>query len=277
MEWHNEKGLRWRQLAPFGAEIDQDLAAPLSPEASARFVDLFAKHGLIVARGQSLSRDRHDALLALLGPIVPHREGEAGYIQSSGEAGAAGSELAFHADAAYTETPFEALSLHAVDVVDGASSTQFIDAQAGLELLPEALRVRLADLQAEMVPGALDRLGARTCDIPEFKSAPNRRELPAIRLNRRTGRPYIAVSAMQTAGFAGLSWDEGRALLSEIFDQLYAPDRIYEHVWHNGDVVIWDNVALQHARGNLASAGRRILQRVIVGPHAHATPYVRAA
>jgi taurine dioxygenase len=40
---------------------------------------------------------------------------------------------------------------------------------------------------------------------------------------------------------------------------------VYEHTWCNGDIVIWDNIALQHARGSLKSAGRRVLQRVIVG------------
>ncbi len=277
MDWHQEQGLRWRPLRPFGVEIDHDLSAPLPAAAAARFVTLFSEHGLIVARGQSLDRDQHNALVALLGPIVAHRDGEAGYIQSNGADGAEGSELAFHADAAYTETPFEALSLHAVDVVDGASSTRFIDAQDGLTRLPEEWRAVLAAHDAEMVSGALDRLGGRSCDVPELKAAPQRRELPAIRVNRRNGRLYVAVSAMHTAGLAGLNWAEGNAVLNAVFDEIYAPDRIYEHIWHNGDLVIWDNVACQHARGNLTGAGRRILQRVIVGPHAHATPHVKAA
>jgi hypothetical protein len=39
-------------------------------------------------------------------------------------------------DGAYAESPFEAISLHAVDGVDGASSTRFIHAGRGYAALP---------------------------------------------------------------------------------------------------------------------------------------------
>jgi taurine dioxygenase len=44
---------------------------------------------------------------------------------------------------------------------------------------------------------------------------------------------------------------------------LYAEDEIYEHVWRTGDIVIWDNRAIQHARKPLAAAART-LQRVTI-------------
>jgi taurine dioxygenase len=62
-----------------------------------------------------------------------------------------------------------------------------------------------------------------------------------------------------------MDWKESRALLNEIFDRTYAPERLLVHRWRNGDFVIWDNIALQHMRGRLEDCGRRILQRVIVG------------
>jgi taurine dioxygenase len=275
LDWHSKQGLRWRELGPFGVEIDQDLAEPLGPAAADRFVGLLRDHSLIVAHGQSLDRAQQTALLGLIGPVVPHRDGETGYIQSDGKAGHAGSELAFHADAAYTETPFEALSLHAVDVVDGASSTLFIDAQGALERLSPMLRAQLAGLDAEMMSGAVDRLGARLCEMREDELPLASRVLPAIRIHPRTGRAYVAVSAMHTACLAGMNRQDSTALLTAVFDEIYAPAHIHEHVWHGGDLVIWDNVACQHARGPLDKAGRRILQRVIVGPHAHAAPQIQ--
>ena len=45
----------------------------------------------------------------------------------------------------------------------------------------------------------------------------------------------------------------------------HAAERVLEHRWRTGDVVFWDNIALQHARGDLGGVGRRVLQRVIVG------------
>ena len=39
---------------------------------------------------------------------------------------------------------------------------------------------------------------------------------------------------------------------------------MYEHRWYNGDLVIWDNIALQHARGDMSGCIPRVLQRVCV-------------
>ncbi|MFT3966100.1 MAG: TauD/TfdA family dioxygenase, partial [Sphingobium sp.] len=64
--------------------------------------------------------------------------------------------------------------------------------------------------------------------------------------------------------------------LHRLFDALYAPDNLLEHRWHRGDLLIWDNVRFQHARGPLAEVGRRVLQRVIVGMEGSA-PHIRAA
>ena len=38
------------------------------------------------------------------------------------------------------------------------------------------------------------------------------------------------------------------ALLEELYSALYDPAHVYEHVWHPGDLVIWDNLIVQHAR-----------------------------
>lgn len=37
-------------------------------------------------------------------------------------------------------------------------------------------------------------------------------------------------------------------LLKELFATLYAAERRYEHIWRRGELVIWDNLAIQHAR-----------------------------
>ena len=58
-------------------------------------------------------------------------------------------------------------------------------------------------------------------------------------------------------------------LLKILFAELYAPNRRYEHIWRVGDLVIWDNLAIQHARtrASAPSEGVRALQRVAIGKH----------
>ena len=77
--------------------------------------------------------------------------------------------------------------------------------------------------------------------------------------------PILYVSEMQTDHLVGLSSEESEQLLAEAFAELYRPENCYEHRWRLGDVVVWDNLALQHARGPILDGDRRTLRRVAVG------------
>lgn len=265
--------ISWRALEPFGAEVFLDLSAPLSSEIEAELVSLLHDRGLILARGQSLSMARQQEICALFGPILL-RQGENGYMTNE-MGGPSASELTFHSDAAYTPHPFDALSLHALEVVDDASSTRFVSAEQAFESLPYALRERLAGLEQEMIAPHYTELAGRTCDRPNPQSQ-KRGIMPAINTNPHNGRRCVWVGEMQTARLLDLEWTESRELLHEVFDRLYAPEKVLEHRWRNGDIIIWDNIALQHARGNVEGVGKRLLQRVIVGVGGVA-PHVAAA
>jgi taurine dioxygenase len=263
-DWRTDGGLRWRRMEPFGAEIDHDLSQTLSQPAAELFVSLFREHHLIVARRQALSREAHERLLALLGPLMLHRQNATGFITTESEQEAARAAYPFHSDGAYTENPFEALSLHAVDVVDGASSTRFIDAEQCYQSMPEALRRALEGRDAEMIKSTYDSVGLRAFEVRD-PPASRRDRRPAIRRHPHSERPYLAVNEMQTTRLFDMDWEASRDLLANVFAHAYAPPGIAEHVWHQGDLVIWDNIACQHARGSLESSGRRVLQRVMVG------------
>lgn len=265
--------LEFRTLAPFGVEVLHDLGEPLSETQATDFVRLLWDHGLILARGQRLSMDRQRELCALAGPILL-REGETGIM--SNEAGEASTvELSWHADAAYTKAPFDALSLHALDVVDDASSTRFVSAEQAWVTLPSKLKQQLEGASVEMISPGFDALGGRTCDTRD-PVALKRGELPAVYLNPHNGRHVLWPSELQAARVLGRDWEESRALLNAIYDHLYRPQQVLEHRWRTGDLVIWDNIALQHMRGPLKTCGRRVLQRVIVGTQGVA-PHVREA
>jgi taurine dioxygenase len=255
--------LSWRRLPRLGVEIDHDLSRPLSDHQGKELVRLLWEHGLVLARGQRLSMERQREICALAGPILL-RQGESGYLSSSPDMPTSQSELAWHADAAYTDAPFDALALHAVDVVDDASSTLYISAEQALDRLPESLRQRLAGQQVDMISPAYDALGGRCCDRPD-PVAQKRGTMPAIFHNTHNGRDCVWVSELQAARIKGMEWPASRDLLHEVYEHLYHPDHVFEHRWRNGDFVIWDNIACQHARGSLKDCGTRILQRVIVG------------
>jgi taurine dioxygenase len=261
--WNSQDGLSWRTLAPIGVEIDHDLSVPLQAAAAGRFTALLHQAGLILARGQRLSMPRQQELCALVGPILI-RDGESGYLSTRNAAGAALSELRWHSDAAYTDAPLDAIALHAIDVVDDASSTCFISAQDTLASMAPELRRQIEGKQVEMIAPSYDSIGLRSCDRRD-PAAQKRGIMPAIYRNPHNGRDCIWVNEMQAARILDMEWEHSRELLHAIYDHLYQPQHVLEHHWRNGDFVIWDNIALQHMRGPLQACGARVLQRVIVG------------
>ncbi len=58
---------------------------------------------------------------------------------------------------------------------------------------------------------------------------------------------------------------ESRALLDELCDHGEQPRFIYQHRWRVGDLLIWDNRCVTHARTDFAPSERRLLKRVTVG------------
>ena len=102
----------------------------------------------------------------------------------------------------------------------------------------------------------------RIADLP--RGAPQARH-PALLPHPDTGAPILYVSEMQTDHLVGMSSEESEQLLAEAFATLYRPENCYEHRWRPGDLVVWDNLALQHGRGPIVDGDRRSLRRVAVG------------
>jgi taurine dioxygenase len=100
-----------------------------------------------------------------------------------------------------------------------------------------------------------------------------RKRVPAYSQNLawthpRTGTTILFITQGMTREILELDWDDSEDLLEELFAVLYAPERVYEHLWQEGDFVIWDNLAIQHARPNITMEGpARTLQKVgLPGP-----------
>ena len=249
-------------LQPFGLEIDLDLGSPLRDEVVEELKRLYDLHHLLVFRDQRLSHPQQIEFVSHFGPVLSQPDG-VGYISNQpGRGGLGDVELAFHSDLAFNEKPFLGISLHAVDVENERSSTRFVDSCIGYRTLPQATKARLADLHAlHVMPNAEGLAGhASESAPPETPRAVH----PVVMTHPRTGEPILYINLNQTAQLVELERDEGAQLLQVLFNHLYRPEHIYEHRWRMGDLVLWDNLAAQHARGDVSEVGRRTLQRVVL-------------
>jgi alpha-ketoglutarate-dependent taurine dioxygenase len=76
----------------------------------------------------------------------------------------------------------------------------------------------------------------------------------------------LYVSQQATIEILGLHDEENESLLSELFGYLYASSAVVSHEWRKGDLVVWDNVAAQHGRGNVTLDGPERTLRKVGGP-----------
>ena len=244
-------------LAPFGAELEGDLSVPLDAAGQEAFRDALYRHGLLVACGQRLSEADQARLLSHIGPVLTEARGEARRIAPDGVLGT--QALSFHSDLAFSPKPFQVISLHALDVVDGETATRFASATRAYHNLPESLKARVANSRI-LLAHLFQPVGADQ-PVPDFMPHQWR---DAVMHHPVTGEPILYVTEQQTLRVEGLAPPDSDALLAELGSYLYVPDNLYRHVWHNGDFLVWDNLALQHARGDLSRVRRRTLQRVCV-------------
>ena len=247
--------------APFGWEADVDLAAPLSDAAKQALRDVWRRDGLILFRGQKLDKARQMDVCEIFGPV--QREAIDNFIVSNVAPGGllGNTELLFHNDIPYVPAPFIAGSLYAVDVAsEGAPPTRFASALNAWERLPDPLKQRLEGLKALQVRGHI--LGRRT-KLADLEAEDPCCVHPLVGCQEGTDRPYLFVNMDMTAQVTTLDPAASDALLEQLFEHLYAPDHIHEHHWTPGDLVIWDNLAIQHARSAFGDAPRT-LQRVSI-------------
>ena len=245
-------------IRPFGFEIEVDLEFAQAEAGRRELRQLLEDAGLLVIRGLSLGMEEQRDFCRAFGP-VPDSPYENFYVSNQRADGFLGNkELQWHNDVPYLPSPYLVASLHAVDVGHDTTSTRFVSGKRAYARLPEATRRRIEGMKALQVR---QRASERANRLIDLEAGDLCTVHSVVRVQECTGAPYLFVNENMTACIIGLAEQESNALLSELFTHLYAEGAVYEHVWRQGDLVVWDNLAVQHARGQVG-AGARTLQRV---------------
>jgi taurine dioxygenase len=121
-------------LQPFGAEIDLDLAQPLSASEQDEFRRLYSRHDLLLAHGSRMGMEDQVRAMSYLGPVL-RTEDSMGEISRESPIGLGGAALCFHSDYIYSPEPLLGISLHALDVLAGETSTRFASGRTAYESL----------------------------------------------------------------------------------------------------------------------------------------------
>lgn len=273
---------------PIGAEITEiDVSQPRDDTVFAEIAAALDRYAVIVIRDQSLTaRQLADFSRHFGTPQVNVRAEvnnddvpEVGWISNVTRNGQRlGSHDAgryWHSDLCYLENPSKITVLNSLEVPerDGViyGDTEFAGMAAAYDALPDETKRRLEGLKAANSYRFMWNRKAREFGVRkelndnELAKYPPDAIHPVVRTHPSTGRKCLFVCDGYTHHVVGLPEEESRALLRQLFSHAARPEFRYRHKWRVGDVLMWDNCAVQHkARFDYAPPLRRVMQRCTI-------------
>ena len=263
----------------FAAEISGvDLSTPLDDATFSQVAKAFFDNEVVVFRNQRLTAAQQIAFTRRFGPLEAHVRKESrladhdeifvlsNKLDENGKAiGAQDAGRFWHSDLSYKREPSMLSALYAVEVPvkDGVAlgNTYFASTTAAYEGLSDAMKERLAALrnvhsyrEYRMKNYAAQqedmRRGIRTVQehapTPEQLASVPDTEMNVVRVHPVTGRKGLFVNEGHTSHLTGMSRAESDALLAELYAHITQPEFVYCHSWREGDLLMWDNIAVQH-------------------------------
>lgn len=252
-------------LSPLlGAQVSGcDFTKGISGKETETLRQLLRKYFLLVFRAPDLDAEAHVRFVGLFGTVRGSLADGLSYsmVQAQENEG-----IGYHVDFSFTRVPLPVVSLWAAQAEGDVAASAFLNAVQLCARLPAALRARIAGrtvFHASDIAAVGQRSARRLSRAEAGDGARNRRGTshPAILVHPETGEEILFVDEYLSISFDGMDPEESDGLLNEIFEYLYAPENIYTHRWRTGDLMVFDNLALQHCR---TQGGRRTLRRVIV-------------
>jgi len=262
-----------------GAEIrGVDLRDTLSGDVVTQIIGAFYEHGVILFRNQELTEDQQLRFAGHFGELgersLPRDRWPEGAdhnpkimlisnIRKKGKpiGSLPDGELWFHHDMCYVQSPPKATFLYAVEVPTEGGNTRFANMYRAYDAIPDTTKSKIDGRKALQI---CDYKTTGKVDIEGDISKITHYFQPVAITHPVTKRKALYVNPLITARIEGLSSPEGDSLLEELLRFKDDPEMIYEHVWHSGDLLVWDNLCSCHARTDFASTERRLLRRCTV-------------
>lgn len=246
-----------------------DLAQPINSATRDALRDAFRTYRLLLVRDPALTPESQASFARVFGDIVIRQDYDVGlsrdddtqYVSNTREDGILGyGELDFHCDQLFNDPPLKALILYAVEVPEEGGNTSFCNTTRIYETLPDDLKEQLADKSCMHL---YDFKGAYADFQDPDNATPGspRANHPMVFVDPETGDPAVWVNRLTTIRVNELEAVASKALIEEVRSYIKNEDCIYHHHWQPGDLLIWDNRILQHARGPFDESQPRTLRR----------------
>ena len=255
----------------FGVEVLGLDPRNLNAESKEAVKLLFDNHHLILFRNAGVDEDQHLEIVKAIGPISGGDALMKGgkqftYISNVHTDGRLpNGELYYHSDHMFLEKPLKGISLYSIEAPKQGGETRFFNAAAAYQHLPAPLKEKIQNLSARHVYDYSVNRGDQRPDAAHLSDNADTYVHPLVWQHPESGTPLLFLSRLFTTEIVGLEQKESDALLDQLLEYVDSRGDDYVHKWEADDLIIWDNLHLQHARNDFPAGERRALRRVPIG------------
>ena len=176
----------------------------------------------------------------------------------------------WHSDWSFMKKPPSATLLHSKIIPPVGGNTLFANTEKSFAALPEKMKNRLRNLKvihSAKIPYADDGFYAlekeeRSMKILPSKEAKATYSHPMVKIHPETNKECLFINPVYTINVEGFSEDESQQLLWELYEHMIKDQFVYEHVWNDDMLIMWDNRTVMHQATGGYDGYDRLLHRI---------------
>ena len=176
----------------------------------------------------------------------------------------------WHSDWSFMKKPPSATLLHSKIIPPIGGNTLFANTEKAFDALPDEIKDKLRNLKvihSAKIPYADDGFYAlekeeRSMKILPSKEAKATFSHPMIKIHPETKKECLFINPVYTINIEGFSEDESQQLLWELYEHMIQDQFIYEHVWNENMLIMWDNRTVMHQATGGYDGYDRLLHRI---------------
>ena len=176
----------------------------------------------------------------------------------------------WHSDWSFMKKPPSATLLHSKIIPPVGGNTLFANTEKSFAALPEKMKNKLRNLKvihSAKIPYADDGFYAlekeeRSMKILPSKEAKATFSHPMIKIHPETKKECLFINPVYTINIESFSEDESQELLWELYEHMTQDKFVYEHVWNEDMLIMWDNRTVIHQASGGYDGYDRLLHRI---------------
>ena len=260
-----------------GVEVSDFSLADLTRENISFLRSKWVKYGLIVFPKLPLSHDEFKDFALSFGDFgddpfissLPDYPNIAEIKRSANEK-ATPFGGTWHSDWSFMKKPPSATLLHSKIIPPVGGNTLFANTEKSFAALPEEMKNKLRNLKvihSAKIPYADDGFYAlekeeRSMKILPSKEAKATFSHPMVKIHPETNKECLFINPVYTINIEGFSEDESQQLLWELYEHMIQEQFVYEHVWNEDMLIMWDNRTVMHQATGGYDGYDRLLHRI---------------